>query len=40
MLPKHVVDIAVMPPGTSADYIVKANIRPDELAELLLPLPL
>jgi hypothetical protein len=40
MLPEHVVDVAVLPPGAPADDIVATNVRPSELAKLLPPLPL
>jgi hypothetical protein len=40
VLLEHVVDVPVLPPGAPADDVVPADVRPDELAELLLPLPL
>jgi hypothetical protein len=40
MLPRHVINVAVLPQGTLADDIVVAHVRPDELVELLRPLSL
>jgi hypothetical protein len=38
VLPEHIVDVAVLPPGAPASDIVAAGVWPGELAELLLPL--
>jgi hypothetical protein len=40
VLPEHVINVAVLPPGTPTDDIVVAGVRPGELSEILLPLPL
>jgi hypothetical protein len=40
VLPEHVVDVPVLPPGAPADDVVPVDVGPGELAELSLPLPL
>jgi hypothetical protein len=40
MLPEHIVDVPVLPPGAPADDVVAADVGAGELTELGLPLPL